>query len=147
MEVRGEYAGVLIDGPVLDYDIVAPGYVHDILEPLVEEINLEIEGPAFHVGVEIRQIRIEIDRLEFRGPTVMGCQHLGQSGLATTYVSCYSDMHILMIFNYFSIGKRPYSPASILSVIYSKSSGRLSKSRLSVSIVRTFPLYSEIHLS
>ena len=37
----------------------------------------------------------------------MGREHLGQRGLATSYVTCYRDMHIFMIFSYFSIGNKP----------------------------------------
>ena len=107
MEVGGEDAGVLVDSPVLDDDIAAPGNVHHVLEPLVQEIYLEIERPALHVGVKISQIWVEINGLEFRGPAVMGCQHLGKGGLATAYVACYRYVHILLCLNYFSIGKRP----------------------------------------
>ncbi len=98
VKVRGEDAGVLVDCPVLDDDIAAPGDVHDILEPLVQEINLKIERPTLHVGVEIGKIRVEVNRFELGRPAVMGRQHLCQGGLAAAYVACYRNVHILDVY-------------------------------------------------
>jgi len=43
VKVRRKDTCVFIDGAVLDDDIVLLGDIHNILEPLVEEINLKIE--------------------------------------------------------------------------------------------------------
>ena len=43
MEIRGEYPGILIDGPVLYDHVLALRNLDHVLEPLVQEVNLEIE--------------------------------------------------------------------------------------------------------
>ena len=93
VEIRSEDTRILVDGPVLDDDVLALGDIHHILEPFVEEINLEIKGPTLHIFVEISEIRIKVHGLEFRGPSVMGCEQPRQRGLAASNVSGYCNVH------------------------------------------------------
>ena len=103
MQVRCKDARILIYGAVLDDHLVAVSDVHHVLEPLVEEINLQIERPSFHILVKISQIWVKIYRLELRRPTVVRRQHLGKRSLAASYVSCNRYMHILVVwFSYLS---------------------------------------------
>ena len=93
MQVGRKDPGILIDGPVLDYDVLLLGDFNHVLEALVEEINLEIERPPLHIFVEISEIGIKIHGLELGGPAIMGGQHLGKRGFAAAYVSGDSYMH------------------------------------------------------
>ena len=93
MKVRSEYACVLIYGPVLDDDVIALGDLHHILESLVQEVNLEIERPPFHILIKISEIWIEVNRLELWRPSVLRREHLGQGSLSATDVSSNCYMH------------------------------------------------------
>ena len=93
VEVRSEDSRILVDGPVLNDDIVGLGNLHHVLETLVQEINLEIERPSAHILIEVREIWIEIDRLVFRCPSVPGSEHPRESGLSAADVSGYCYMH------------------------------------------------------
>ena len=93
VEIRGENACILVNGPVLNDYLVALGDIHHILETLVEKINLKIERPALHIFVEISKIRIVVNGFEFGSPFVLRCQHPGQSGFSAADVSGYCYMH------------------------------------------------------
>ena len=93
MEVRGEDAGVLVDGAVLDDDVLLLGDLHHVLETLVQEVDLQVEGPPLHVFVEVGEVGVEVDGLELRGPPVVGGEHLGQRGLSAADISGDGDMH------------------------------------------------------
>ena len=82
MQIGGKDACVLVNGPVLNDSLIAFGYLNYILEPLVEKIYLEVKRPSGHVLIEIRQIRIEVHRLETGSPPVMFRQHACQRGLS-----------------------------------------------------------------
>ena len=67
-------------------------------EALVEEVDLDIERPAFHVVVEISQIGVEVHGFVFGGPVEVVDQHPGEGGLAAADVACYRDMHTALKF-------------------------------------------------
>ena len=96
VQVRREYHRVLVDGAVLDYILPRVLELDDVLEPLVEEVHLEVERPPLHVVVEIHEIGVEIHRLEVRFPSVMPGQQTRKGGLAAAYVSCYRYVHIVL---------------------------------------------------
>ena len=102
VQVGGKDARVLIDGAVLDdVDIALRDFNH-LLEALVQEVNLQVERPACHVGIEVFQIGIVVHGLKTRAPPVVLGKQLGQGGLAAADVSCYCDMHILLCFRFSS---------------------------------------------
>jgi hypothetical protein len=71
VEVGSKYAGVFIDGAVLDDDVIAFADLNYVTETLVQEINLEVERPPFHIFVEVCQIGIEIHWFEPGSPMIM----------------------------------------------------------------------------
>lgn len=93
VEVGGEDAGVLKDGAVLHHDVLSLGDGHYILETLVEEIDLQVERPPRHVGVEVCKVGIVFHGLKFRRPAVVLGQHTGQCRLAAADVACYCYVH------------------------------------------------------
>ena len=95
MQVRGKDARVLIDGAVLDDVDFTLRDLHHFLEALVQEVDLQVEWPARHVGIEVLQIGVVVHGLKPRAPPVMFGKQLGQGGLAAADVSCYCDMHII----------------------------------------------------
>ena len=60
MQVGCEYFGIFIDGPVLNDRGISTLYLGHLLEPAVEEIDLQIKGPALHILIEIIQIGIVV---------------------------------------------------------------------------------------
>ena len=93
VEVGRKDAGILVNSTILDDVLVGLVDLHNVLEALVEEIDLEVERPACHVGIEIRQIRIVLHALEARLPAIMFGQHVGQRCLTTADITCYCNMH------------------------------------------------------
>ena len=94
VEVGGEDAGVLVDGAVLHYDFLRVRYLHHVLEPLVQEIDLEVERPPRHVLIEVGEVGVEVYRFILGRPAVMRGQKPGQGRLAAAYISCYRYVHI-----------------------------------------------------
>ena len=95
MQVRRKDTGILKDGTVLNNGLLGMGNLYHLFETLVQEVNLKVERPTFHVGIEVLQIRVIVNGFEPGGPSVTMGQHLGQRGLATTNVSCYCDVHLI----------------------------------------------------
>ena len=46
------------DGAVLDDDVVGLGNFDHFLETAVEEVNLKVERPSLHVGIEVGEIGV-----------------------------------------------------------------------------------------
>jgi len=97
MEVGGKDACILENGAVLNDGFGALANLHDVLEALVQEVDLEVERPAAHVLIEIVEIGVVVDGLEACRPAVVGSKELGEGGFATTYVSCDGDMHFFKL--------------------------------------------------
>ena len=91
--VGHENINTLENSSVLNYNILGISDFQDILKPLGQEINLQIERPPLDILIVILQIWVVCDRLEFWGPAIMFCQHAGQCRFAAAYISCYSDVH------------------------------------------------------
>jgi hypothetical protein len=66
---------------------------NQIAETLLQEVHLHIERPAMNIAVVILKIRVMLYGLEPWLPAIMFGQELGERRLATTYISCYCDMH------------------------------------------------------
>jgi isoleucyl-tRNA synthetase len=77
-----EDLGVLVDGAVLDERDRAAADLDLRLEALAQEVDLEVEAPAGHVGVEHVQVGILDDRLEVGAPAELLAQARGELGLA-----------------------------------------------------------------
>jgi hypothetical protein len=78
---------VFIDGPVLDHRFSAVADLADLVEAAVEKVDLQVKGPARHVGVKIPQVGIVINRLEQSRPPVMTCQLVGECTFAGANVA------------------------------------------------------------
>lgn len=68
MQVIGKDLHILVDGAILHGGEIALGHPLMGFESLGEKINLQIEAPAPHIGIEIVQIRIVDDALVKRLP-------------------------------------------------------------------------------
>ena len=94
--IGNEDVYALEDCPVLDYHILGFGNFNQILKTLCKEISLKIVGPSFDILVIVFKIWVISDRLKFRSPSVMFGKHPCERGLAATYISSYSYMHIYL---------------------------------------------------
>ena len=97
VEIGREDARILKDGAVLDNDVVLPGDIHDILEALVEEVDLEVERPARHVGVEVIEIGVELDGFEVGLPSIVAGKQGGECGLPAPDISSDDDVHVMCV--------------------------------------------------
>ena len=93
MQVRCEDAGILEDGTILDDGLRRLWDLNDFLESLVQEVDLRVERPPLHVGIEVGEIRVVVDGLEPWGPAVTLGKQSRERGLAASDVSCYGYMH------------------------------------------------------
>ena len=82
--------------PVLDDDIVAFGNFEDVLEPLLQEIHFQVEGPPLDVLVIVLLIGIICYGFEFRGPPVMLRQHSRESRFSAPDITGYSYVHMIL---------------------------------------------------
>ena len=83
---------ILIYSAVLHHYIGTLLYVDNLLETVVQEINLQIERPPWHIVVKIVQIRVVLHILVVGLPFEVFSQNLGQSSFTGTNVSGNSDM-------------------------------------------------------
>ena len=93
VQVGREDACVLEDGAVLDEGVFRLRYLDHLLEAAVEEVDLQVERPAGHIGVEVGQVGVVLYRLETGRPAVVVGEHLGERGLTATDVSGNSNVH------------------------------------------------------
>ena len=70
MQVGCENLSVLEDSTVLDDGFLVLCYFHHVVEALVQEIDLQVERPSFHVLVVVSEVRVVVHRFEVRLPTV-----------------------------------------------------------------------------
>lgn len=89
MEVGGKDVGVFVDSSVLNYSILPVSYFQQLLEPVVEKIDLEVETPPLHIAVEVRQVRVVLNILVVSLPAKVAGQHIGERGLARAYIAGY----------------------------------------------------------
>ena len=64
VQVGSEYVSVLIYGPILNHRFSAFTDETNLVETTVKEIDLQVERPPGHVGIEIPQVGIVIDRFK-----------------------------------------------------------------------------------
>ena len=93
VKIGGKDACVFKDGAVLNDGMFAFGNFNHFLESFVKEVDLCVERPAGHVGVEVGQIGIVVNWFKTWCPSVTVGEHFGERGLATANISCYCDMH------------------------------------------------------
>lgn len=91
--VDGEDIDTLKDASVLYDRLFRPCDVEQVFEALLEEIDLEGKRPSRDVFVVVLKIRIVVDGLELRRPTIVTGEQVGQCSLAAAYISCDDDMH------------------------------------------------------
>ena len=83
----------LVDGTVLNNSVISLSNRNQIAEAFLQEIHLHIKRPTVNIAVVILEIRVMLYGLEPRFPAIVFGQELGERRLATTYISCYCDMH------------------------------------------------------
>ena len=92
MKVWRENKGILVDSTVLHHGIRALLNVDNLLETVVQEINLQIERPPWHIVIEIVKVRVVLNVLVVGLPVKALGQNLRQSSFTGTYVAGNSDM-------------------------------------------------------
>ena len=100
MQVVGKDVGILVYGAILEDILLARAqHIERLLDAATQERNLQLEGPAVHILVEVTDIRI-ITLLIVGFCPVTACKNLRQRSLAASDISCYCYIHILF-FIYF----------------------------------------------
>ncbi len=66
--------------------------IQQLIEAAVQEIDLEIEAPAWHIFIEIHQIRIVVYILKLRDPAVMLAEQFREGCFTGTDITCNRDM-------------------------------------------------------
>ena len=92
VEVGGKDVGVFVDGAVLYNRSVSVQDLEDLLVAAVEEEDLQVEGPALHIVVEVAQVGVIIRRFIMDIPTEMPAELFSEGGLAGADVAGDSDM-------------------------------------------------------
>ncbi len=87
MQVGGEDVGILVDRPVLDHILPAPPDLFDLLDPGIEVIDLQVEGPTLHIVVKVIEVGILFDVLVQGVPIKVFGQQFGQGGFSRSDVS------------------------------------------------------------
>ena len=93
VQVGREDAGILEDSPVLNDIFLAFRYFHHLFKPFVQEVNLQVEGPSVHIGVEVLEIRVVVYGFEARLPAISFGEHSGECGFSASDVTGYCDVH------------------------------------------------------
>lgn len=115
VEVGSEDVRIFIDGSILDDNSVTSLDVDDLLETVVEEIYLQVKGPAGHVLIEVVQVWVVFYIFISGFPVIMASQQVGEGGFACTNIACYSNVLDIMLivdgrkFYMFSIKSRYFS--------------------------------------
>src|SRR5690349_9160526 len=73
---------IFVNGAVLDERSLARADLRLGLEALAQEVDLEMEAPARHVGVEHVEVRVINHGLVVREPAQLGAQAVRELGLA-----------------------------------------------------------------
>ena len=90
MQVSGEDLGVLIDRAILDDRLAGFRHALMMLEPVRQEVDLEMERPPFHVAIKVGEVRIVIDRFEIRVPAKPIGEEPRKGGLTGADIACHS---------------------------------------------------------
>jgi hypothetical protein len=75
MEIGREDVGIFINGPVLYDGFCSVMDLKQLVKPAVKEIDLQVKTPAWHILVEIHEVRIVVHIFELRDPPVVLAQH------------------------------------------------------------------------
>jgi hypothetical protein len=67
-------------------------YLYDLLQPVIEEIHLQVERPAGHILVKVIEVRVVLHVLKTGFPAVMLSEHFGEGGLTGSNVAGYCHM-------------------------------------------------------
>ena len=97
MVVGGEDVHALVDAPVLDDILVGMSEFQQVLEALLEEVNLKVEGPSRYVFVVVFEVRVIVHGLKLCCPAIVLCEHIGEGGLTASNVSGDDDVHSLLV--------------------------------------------------
>ena len=74
MKIWSENLRIFKDSSILNNCIITLGDFYYIMKSLIQEIDLQVERPSFHILVIISQIGIIINRFEIRFPTISFAQ-------------------------------------------------------------------------
>lgn len=81
VQIRRKNIRILINCAVLHHRRIALQNPQNLLVPIIQKINLQIERPPLHIMIKITQIRIIVCRLIMRLPTKVPTQPLAQRRL------------------------------------------------------------------
>ena len=98
VQVGCEDAGIFKDGAVLNDGVVTLADGDYVSKPLVEKVDLQVERPSCHVGIEIVQIRIVVYWLKLWYPIISFGKHGSEGCLAASYVSSNGYVHDECVF-------------------------------------------------
>ena len=93
MVVGGEDIHAFEDAAVLDDALVRLSYFKYVLETLFKEIHFKRERPSGDVLVIVVEIRVVIDGLKLRFPSVVSCEQCSERRLAAANVTCDYNVH------------------------------------------------------
>jgi hypothetical protein len=71
--------------------------LQQLIQPVIQEEDLQIKTPSRHVLIEIVQIRIVINILKLRYPTIVLAQHLRERSLSGANIARNGDVFCLLI--------------------------------------------------
>ena len=98
MQIGRENVGIFVNGPVLNNAFTGLLQLFDALglaKATIEEIDLEVEGPAGHIVVKILQIRIIVYVFQKHFPAEMLSQFMSQRGFTGPNVADDGNVHAL----------------------------------------------------
>jgi len=78
--------GILVDAAVHDGGAVGVQQGFDLLGAIAEEVHLQMEGPGAHIGVEISQVGVVVDRFVGCLPAKALAEKLGEGGFAAANI-------------------------------------------------------------
>jgi hypothetical protein len=71
VKVGSKDVGIFINGSVLDNCFSTSLYIEELVKPVVQKVDLEVEAPAGHVFVKIEQVWIMVNVFELWYPLIM----------------------------------------------------------------------------
>ena len=91
MEVCCEDVCVFVDRAVLNNCLAAFADGTHLVEPAVKKVDLQVKRPLGHVGVEVAEVRVLINRLKQRSPSIVLCELFGECTFSGADVAgdCY----------------------------------------------------------
>jgi hypothetical protein len=91
---------VFINGAVLDNGFGSAVDVQQLVEPVVEEVYLQVKAPAGHVLVKIEQVGVLVNVFKLRNPFVMLAEHFSERCFSRPDVSRDSDVFWFLLFSH-----------------------------------------------